>query len=84
MNKKWKFSALLFFTLMFGGCASTSQNVAKNFEDGAISNQQQRQQQQASRGSSQDNKFKDEDAVVGIFNVILQGIVDLFSDDKKN
>ena len=85
MNQKFKITTLILFTLSFGGCAGTSQNgPVYNVLDGAISNQQQRQTQQSARGNVPDNTFKREDAAVGIFNALLQGIVGLFSSDETD
>ncbi len=85
MNRKFKFITVTLFTLCFGGCASTSEKgLVDDFIDGAVSNQQQRQEQQATGGSVPDNKFEEDDAVMGIFNVLLQGLVGLFSSDKTD
>ena len=85
MIRKFKIIIVLLLTLSFGGCASTSdRGPVLDFVDGAESNHLKRQERQSARGDVPDNKFKEEDAVAGVFNALLQGLVGIFSSDEKD
>ena len=85
MNRKFRIISVLLFLLLVGGCASMSGKKAiGDFVDGTVSGYEQRQQNQSNTGVKQDKKLKSRDAISGVFNVLLQSIVDLFDSEKTD